>query len=103
MKKYIDIENSPKQIKVELFYHKGGMNFFTSKTERRGFYLSVVPVERKHEANGVVIESFTAFTGYKQLILEVKRYSDKAYRQSLEMIDEYETEMVEKVKFRINN
>ena len=103
MKKYIDIENSTKQLKVELYYSKGGMNYFTAKSETRGFYLSVVPVERQYCDNGVVIESFTAFTGYKQLILEVKRYSEKGYKQSLEMIDQYETEMVEKVKSRINN
>ena len=45
-KRYIPVEENPiaNFIRVELYYDKGGMNYFTGKTERRGYYLSAVPV-----------------------------------------------------------
>ena len=59
-------------IKCEVYYSKGGVNYFTYKNEARGYYMSVTPVERK---NG--FESFIAFTGCKTCILPVARQSKK--------------------------
>lgn len=64
-------------LEVELYYDLGGMNYFTMKTVRRGFYLSVRPVEK---ANGW--KRSTAFSGITELILEVKRYSEEKRRQA---------------------
>ena len=83
MKKYELIEGSNKQLKIEVYYDKGGMNYFNSKVERRGYWLSIRQVERDTRENGVVIESYGMFSGVKAFLLEVKRKSDKSYEQAL--------------------
>ena len=60
-------------IDIDVYYSKGGMNYFTSRSERRGLYVSVQPVTRS--ANTV---SFTAFTGVKQFVKEMARFNQKA-------------------------
>ena len=88
MKKYEPIEGSNKQLKIEVFYDKGGMNYFNSKVEPRGYWLAMRQVERKVEDHGVVIESYGMFSGAKSFLLEVKRKSDKAYEQALVLAEE---------------
>lgn len=79
MKKYIPVKESSRatHIAIELKYNLGGLNCFTYAQEKRGYYLHVTPVKRERR-DGYTMESFTAFTGYKQLIKEVTRKSAKA-------------------------
>lgn len=65
-------------LKVELYYHKGGYNYFTYKNEKRGYYLSISPVYRRESTPGITLESYCAFSGIKVLLLEVQRKSNKA-------------------------
>lgn len=88
MKKYEPIEGSNKQLKIEVFYDKGGMNYFNGKNEPRGYWLSMRQVERKVEDHGVVIESYGMFSGAKAFLLEVKKKSDKAYERALVLAEE---------------
>ena len=83
MKKYESIEGSNKELKIEVFYDKGGMNYFNSKNEPRGYWLSMRQVERDRRENGVVIESYGMFSGAKMFLLEVKKKSEKAYEQAI--------------------
>lgn len=75
-------EGNCTHINVEVYYSKGGMNYFTSSVEKRGYYLSVQPITKS--SNSV---SFTAFTGVKQLVKEVGRFSPKILA---EFVVEYE-------------
>lgn len=80
MKKYLEVkENNQKvtHIKLEVYYSLGGMNYFTYKQERRGYYASVTPVERSN-SYGCIMEGTVAFSGIKQLVKEVPRKSAKA-------------------------
>ena len=46
IKKFIPITSDKgTHIKVEVFYAKGGINYFTGTSERRGIYLSISPVK----------------------------------------------------------
>lgn len=74
-------------IKVVLYYHLGGMNQFTYKTETRGYYISVTPVcrERKYGCN---VETVTLGTGVKQLVLPVSRKSDKSANKAQELAND---------------
>ena len=95
MKKYIYIKNpnrNANKIKIELYYHLGGMNYFTGKAENRGYYLSVTPVLL--EGNFVTT---TAFTGIKQCIKQVARKSEKAYQAALQQIDDFLPELLKYV------
>jgi len=77
-----------------VYYNKGGMNYFSGRTEERGYYLSVSPVERDERG---IIECYTAFSGVKTLILPVKRQSDKAYQQSVELAKEKEPALRQRI------
>jgi len=78
-KKFLELESNAKatHLKVEVYYDKGGANYFTGGTETRGIKLSVSPVSRS-ESNGIVVESYTAFTGFKKHLKDMARFNQKA-------------------------
>lgn len=86
MKNYI--EKDGYELKIEVDYEKGGMNWFSGQESRRGYYLYVYPIKREIVDGRVTIESFTMFKGGKKLLLEVTRKSEKAYKQACEMVTE---------------
>ena len=86
MKKYIELKNPGKyatHLRIELFYDLGGYNYFTGRQTPRGYYLSVSPVAREG-----YMESFTAFSGIKQLVKAVARKSEKAYTTAAESVND---------------
>lgn len=83
MKKYEPIPNMPgKELKIEVFYDKGGMNYYNGNVNKRGYYVSAKVVERNHE-RGYTVESFMMFGGMKKFLFEVKKQSQKAYEQAV--------------------
>jgi len=92
-KKYLDI--SGQTYEVKLYYTLGGWNHFTSQEERRGYYLSVTPVQVNFDDEGNVVSRTTRmFSGVKELLVEVNRKSKKREEEALEMITE---ERIEKL------
>lgn len=95
MKKYLKLaENSRKStdLEIHVYYSKGGMNYFTSQNESRGYYLSVTPVERWRGMIGYV-----AFSGLKRCIKEVGRKSAKAEAEAERIAPEYEQDLINRV------
>lgn len=72
-----------KFVRESLYYSLGGYNYFTYQKEPRGYYLSVTPIERSTKG-GVVMETYTAFTGTKTCVHEVQRKSAKAAKIAAE-------------------
>ncbi len=95
MKFYLKTDKENTQLKIKLYYHLGGMNYFTSKVEKRGYYLSVTPVEIERKDNNISFEVYKAFSGYKALVLETKRKSDKAYNTAAQMIENKKQELIQ--------
>lgn len=87
-------------IEIELYYSKGGMNYFTGNVERRGFYLQVTPVSISTSGTGVRTRSFTAFTGIKKMVLECARFNQKKFDEFTPSDDEV-NELLDYVK--VNN
>lgn len=78
-KKYLEVaKGDATHLKVELYYTKGGMNYFTGKTEARGIFLSVTPVKRSTDGK-YASESYTAFTGIKKHVLDMARFNQKKF------------------------
>ena len=98
MKKYIPVSgnNDVTHLRVELAYDIGGYNMMTYRPKPRGYYLTVVPVKRE-ERYGCMMESFTAFTGYRQLLREVTRKSAKAEKLAEQTAEELVPIMVRKI------
>ena len=98
MDKYIKIikneKNKNNNLKVKIYYDLGGYNMFTHQPKKRGYYISVTPVERS-ERNGVKVESVTAFTGYSELLQECSRKSKKAEAAAIGKAPYYEKMMIE--------
>jgi hypothetical protein len=85
MKQYKHIEGNS-QLKIEVYYSKGGMNYSSGNTEKRGYWLSVKKVERTTDERGITTESFMMFSGGRRaFIKEVARQSNKSYAQAVEM------------------
>ena len=99
MKKYIEIENKNRNathLKIETYYSVGGINYFTHKTEQRGYYLSVTPVERSAR-EGCRLEGFAAFSGIKICVLPVSRRSKKAEENAEKLAADHEKELIDYV------
>lgn len=88
--RYYKVNNNPiaTHLKAEIYYSLGGMNYFTSRVERRGYYMSISPVKRSN-SSGCVMESYTAFTGLKQCVSEVSRKSQKKMNEAIAYFDEH--------------
>ncbi len=65
-------------IKVNVYYSKGGINYFTATTEPRAIWCGISPVNReKSGATGLAVESFMLFSGLKCKLEEAKRLNRK--------------------------
>ena len=90
MKKYFKTTMADAtDIKVDVYYHKGGFNCFTCEPERRGIYFSISPVKRDG-----IWESYTAFSGSKICVKELKRKSDKSLNEVISKIEPIIEEVV---------
>ena len=101
-KKYLAVLPNDKNIthlKVEMYYDKGGMNYFSGCHEGRGIKLSISPVQREERENKIVVESYTAFSGFKKLVKEMARYNKK----TCDTFELSETEEQEMIKIVLNH
>lgn len=67
-------------LKVSVYYSKGGFSYWTYKTEPRGYFLSVTPVEHNDIMEGCILGD-----GCKLLLAEASRYSDKGFDNAVAM------------------
>lgn len=89
--KYVKLDG--KTYSVEVRYAIGGMNWFTNRTEARGIYLSVSPIELMFDGRGnIVMTSYRGWSGTKMLVLEQTRYNAKKLEQiATGILDRVET------------
>lgn len=95
MKKYIPVKannNGTTDLRVELTYDLGGYNMFDYTKKARGYYLVITPVTRERG-----MESFTAFTGLRRCIKEVKRKSKGAELAAIKDAELVEKAMIGRV------
>ena len=95
MKKYYPLKANDKgttDLRIELTYDLGGYNMFDYTPKARGYYLVVTPVTRQSG-----FESFTAFTGLRKCIKEVKRKSKSAELAAIKDAELIEKTMIDHV------
>ncbi len=93
--KYIEVEGQT--LEVSVYYHLGGMNYFSSRSEPRGYYLSVTPVKVTKHDGGYVSKQYTAFSGTKICLVEAKRFSQSAFMEAQKLADAEEKKLIEHV------
>lgn len=77
-------------LKVELYYNKGGMNYFTSNNEERGLYLSASPVALS-KGDRYSTETYSAFSGTKKLVKPMTRFNQKTLDEFVPDTDDIKT------------
>lgn len=62
-----------KYIRVETYYSKGGLNYSSYKRDRRGYYVSIQPIEKETSTTGMSCERMNPFEGIRYCVAEAKR------------------------------
>ena len=91
---YIKAKGENRWLQCQLYYSLGGINYFTYKTEARGYYVSVTPVERSPLNGGGYMIGFTAFSGVKRCVVECKRRGGKAEQEALRVYEAHKAELL---------
>ena len=65
------------ELKIDVDYQKGGINYFNGNIEKRGIYIVVKPCRRHHGIVSTMICGNRHANGYKVLIRELGRKSQK--------------------------
>jgi hypothetical protein len=101
-KEYEPVEGTPFELKAQIYYSKGGMNYYSGKNEQRGYWLSVSPVKVDRQPNGIMTETYTAFSGVKVLLLETQRksakYENEAIKLAEEKLPQLKSQVISKIK-----
>ena len=82
-------------IEIDVWYEKGGRNYFSSSSDRRGIYVSFRTVTLKNEG-AYMSKSFMLFTGgIKFFALALKRKSDKQLQCVADLLSPYVVELAQ--------
>ena len=92
MKRYE--ERNGQTFKIEVRYSIGGNSGWGRGEEARGYYLHVTPVKIE-DKGGYRMEIMTAFSGYKYLLIEVKRQSKKAEESADKLAETMVEELIQ--------
>lgn len=82
----LDTNQETMKVEVSVSFQQGGLNYFNYKTEPKGYYFSVTPVE--HKGNG--IRSFVLGSGVKVLMESAKRFSQKRLCELSQTVTQHE-------------
>jgi len=81
---YKNKEASDEYIEVNLFYEIGGMNYFTGKTIKRGYYIDAMPVQRDETG---MWKEYKLFSGIMDMVAEAKRFSVSTFQSLVASVD----------------
>lgn len=95
MKKYLNTDKEDTKVKIVLSYNIGNDRI------KRGYYLHAYPV-RLEQTNEVMFEFTNLYTGSKVLVLEVKKQSNKAYDEALNLSNILQPSLIDNV-IKLNN
>ena len=73
-------------LEINVYYSKGGLNYFTGSGEKRGIYVGVTPIVKKDCGNGFISRSFSMFSGIKKCVTELARITDKSFAAAVESL-----------------
>jgi hypothetical protein len=66
--------NDGKVVRVTVSYTKGGLNMFTYKEDKRGYWMHIQPM-RVTVSNGFITSHYIPTSGRRMLVLEAARFS----------------------------
>jgi hypothetical protein len=84
-KKYIETSKPNIFIRMSISFNRDTYSWATGEQKKIGYQVTCTPVER-----GDKWESFTAFTGFNDCLLEIGRQSSKRLDTAIEILQEKE-------------
>lgn len=99
IKEYIPTNKDGHFFKCELYYDLGGWDYFNGGSIKRGYYVSVCPVERRTSDAGYTMESYTAFSGIRAQVVECDRQSKKRAAEAAERYEAIRDELMALPRF----
>lgn len=98
------INKDGQDYEINIYYEIGGVNYFTGKEKQRGYYASVMPVNftTHTDSDGLSyqMKTTTAYSGACELLLAVKRKSNKSENLAISIFNDSKKE--ELIKYVIN-
>ena len=88
----IDGSSNANVIELRLYYNLGGLNEWTYSNEKRGYYLSVSPIEVRDK-----FHIYSCFSGTKKCLVECLRKGKKKEEEAVKAIPEWEKVLVDYV------
>jgi hypothetical protein len=67
--------NDGKVVRVTVSYTKGGLNMFTYKEDKRGYWMHIQPMRIETSSNGFTVSHYMPMSGRRMLVLEAARFS----------------------------
>ena len=88
------LHSAGKRVRVTVAYTKGGINMFTYKEDKRGYWMHIQPM-RIEVSNGFITSHYMPGNGRRMLVLEAARFSatglEKARLMAIDTLDTNET------------
>lgn len=89
---YKELKNSPDDsthIKFKISFNKDNYHWATSSSKEKGYQVNATPITKsKSECGKFNTESFTAFSGFYEIILPANRQSKKRLEEAEKLLEE---------------
>ena len=83
-REYHKLENG-QEIRFSVSFNRDRTNWATSQPKKIGYQVSATPIERTN-GDGYSVESFSAFTGFNDSLIEIDRQSAKRLQTAIEVL-----------------
>lgn len=83
----LEVNGKKQEIRFSVSFNKDQYNWATNERKKIGYQVSATPIEKTVREGGIVIESFGAFTGFNDNLLEVERQSSKRLQQAIQELN----------------
>jgi len=88
LKEYRQIGDTNEYIRFSLSFNKSLSNWATNEPRKMGYMVNATPIKRK-QADRFVIEEFTAYQGFNEVIYPVERQSQKRLAEAKKLMEHH--------------
>jgi hypothetical protein len=85
-KEYHKTNKANTEIKFSVSFNREKHSWATGQPKKVGYQVTVVPVEITRSGDGITIESFTAFSGFNDCLLETDRQSKNRLANAISIL-----------------
>lgn len=98
----INVNGKDQEIKFTVTFNRDQTNWATNQPKKIGYQVTATPIERIKREGGYTVESFGAFTGFNDSLLEVSRQSKNRLQTALDTLAERKEMYLNHFKKQLN-